>query len=280
MSSTGTPDLSAIADPRLWRLALQIDSEALRAVLWSTVEDASLIRFTLPLDPTLPPAAALEEAVYAAPVLLADFAAVDVVLRTRACLLAPSQLPDDCVRRMMKYACVASDSDVIRSSAASRGDAAVHMAVDADVARFLARTFRNPRVHCHAAVLDRYFGSKSALGNSGKVYVHFHQGASSREADILCYAAGGRLAIVTTHRCDTDDDAVYYIAATAREAGLDLASDEILLCGNQQLRDSVMPKLRRYASYVMPLIFPSAAFRVGRDALNAPFPLIILPLCV
>jgi hypothetical protein len=45
------------------------------------------------------------------------------------------------------------------------------------------------------------------------------------------------------------------------------------------LREAIMPELRRYINYVMPVIFPSAMFRAGREAMNAPFELIVLPLC-
>jgi hypothetical protein len=52
-----------------------------------------------------------------------------------------------------------------------------------------------------------------------------------------------------------------------------------LVCGDVALREQIMPELRRFVNYVMPVIFPSTMFRAGKEALNAPFELILLPLC-
>ena len=273
------PDTDAIERPRLWRLALQLDTDALRAGVWSTVEDSSLLHFTLPLDPTLPASKALEEAVYAAPVLLSDFGGIDVVVRTHSFMPAPQGLDDDLRRRLLEYACMADDTAELVCDDVQGAGCDILWALESDTSRFIARTFRNPPVQCHLAPLLRYFCRRSMLGNSGKLYAHFHTGATVREVDIIVFGSDGRLAMASTHECGSDDDALYFILASAREAGLDLHSDEILLCGSASARDALMPQLRRYAASVMPVIFPSAAFRAGREALNAPFPLVILPLC-
>lgn len=273
-------DISSIERPRLWRLALQIDTDAIRAVVWSTVEESSLLHFSLPLDPARDRRKAIEEAVYAAPVLLSDFGSVDVVVRTRAYSVVPEGLDDDMHERLAEYLRLSADSPcTVYADAVPDSGAAVLWTLDTDVANFLARTFRNPTMHCHISLLMRYFSRKSLLGNSGKIYLHLHANGRGRSADILAFGTDGRPAVVTTHAIPSDDDALYYTLASANIAGLDPAEDEILLCGDHAARDSVMPRLRQYAACVMPVIFPSAAFRNGREALNAPFPLVILPLC-
>ena len=103
----------SIEQPRLWRLALQLDNDALQAVVWSTVEDSTLVHFSLPLDPTLPQVKALEEAVYAAPVLLSDFGSVDVVVRTNAYMPVPQGLDEDTGVALMEYACLSAGSNQV-----------------------------------------------------------------------------------------------------------------------------------------------------------------------
>ncbi len=44
------------------------------------------------------------------------------------------------------------------------------------------------------------------------------------------------------------------------------------------MRKAVTPLLRRYVASVLPAIFPSALYRAGREAMNAPFNIVILPL--
>ena len=101
-----TPDIPAIERPRLWRLALQLEPGLLSAVIWSTVEDSTLVHFSLQLDPTLPQAKALEEAVYAAPVLLSDFGSVDVVVRTNAYMPVPQGLDEETGESLVDYCCL------------------------------------------------------------------------------------------------------------------------------------------------------------------------------
>ncbi|MCM1068260.1 MAG: DUF3822 family protein [Muribaculaceae bacterium] len=280
MSST-LPDHNTIERPRLWRLALQLERELLRAVVWSTVEDSTLLQFSLPLDPTLPGHKALEEAVYAAPVLLSDFGRVDVVVRQAHYMAVPHGLDSELQSRLCNYACLSADPDScdLLSGHVGSLDADIVWPLDSGTASFLARTFRNPAVHCHITPLLRYFSRKTLLGNSGKLYAHFHECAGRREVDIIAFGTDGSLALTATHPLSTDTDAIYYILASMQQAGLDARSDEILLCGHGSTRDALMPALRKYAAYVMPVIFPSAAFRAGREALQAPFPLIVLPLC-
>ncbi len=281
------PDTTpAIENPRLYRLALQVDTDALRAVLWSTVEDSTMLTFSLPLDPTLSGHKALEEAIYAAPVLLSDFAGVDIVIRTQAYMIVPGGLGDEALHTQADY-CRLTVSD----DAPSPDDSILHRdtvptlgldvawSLPADTDRFLARTFRNPRIHCHIAPLMRYFGRKSILGNSGKVYAHFNGQGASGAVDVIAFGADGTLACAFTHPTHSPTDSLYYIMAAMKYATLDAEADEVLLCGDASTRDTMMPMLRRYAAYVMPVIFPSAALRAGREAFNAPFPLIILPLC-
>lgn len=277
---TNIPETGTIEKPALWRLALQIDSDALRAVVWSTVEESTLVHFSVPLNPTLPLVKALEEAVYATPVLLSDFGRVDVVVRTGEFLTVPAGLDEDLCESLLEY-CQLIDANGDVTARTDNAGPGVSMAwvADSGLMRFLARTFRNPRVMSHMSVLMRYFSSRTMLGNSGKVYVHFHQGAETRSADIIVYGTDGHPALVACRRFHTDEDALYYILASMKESGLDFRADEILLCGNASVRDAVMPLLRRYVASVMPVIFPSAAFRAGRQALSAPFPLVILPLC-
>lgn len=277
---TNSPEIGTIERPSLWRLALQVDRDALRAVLWSTVEESTLVHFSVPLNPTFPQAKALEEAVYATPVLLSDFGRIDVVVRTDRFLPAPTGLDEDLRKKMLEYCRVLCPDDeaVVRTDTTGL-NYDITWAADAGMMRFLARTFRNPCVTSHIATLSRYFSRRVMLGNSGKLYVHFHQGADTRAADLIAFGTDGRPALMTTKEFRTNEDALYYILASMKESDLDLRADEILLCGNASIRDELMPLLRRYASSVMPVIFPSAAFRAGRQALSAPFPLVILPLC-
>ena len=82
--NTATPP-SAPDDSTLWHLAVELDSDALRAVARSTIDDSAVLAVTVALDPSAPaPLKALEDAVYSTPMLLAEYRSVTVAVRTTA----------------------------------------------------------------------------------------------------------------------------------------------------------------------------------------------------
>ncbi len=263
-----------IDNPRLWRLGIELTPKMLHIVRTSTVADASLRRTSIPLsgDSYLK---SLEEAVYATPDLLADYGRIYIVVRTDAFTVIPRTADDEFARLCADGACLADD-DVPSEMFIDDAEAAkVAWTMPADVAGFLARTFRNAPMHSIITPLIRFFVRRTAMGNSAKLFAHI----DGRYLDIVAFSPDGRLMAAVTHTIETDTDALYFIMACARDAGMDPLNDEILLCGDPDRRLSLMPLLSRYAARVMPIIFPSAALRAGREAFKAPFPLIILPLC-
>ena len=59
---------------------------------------------------------------------------------------------------------------------------------------------------------------------------------------------------------------------------LDPLTDSILLSGDRDLREQLNQMLRAYHARVMPVIFPPEMFKAGREAMSAPFDLIVAPL--
>lgn len=269
----------------MWRLLLHLDDAELTAAFLNTAEDSSLhlMRIPLPDGPTLQ---ALEEAVYANPLLLSDFRKVDIVVRSAHFILAPGIMDDeDCDRLASTFAVgdAASRPFVDRFSTAVDDIANVWAVADGAPANFLARSFNAPVFHHHLSPLIQYFGRSSSLGNSGKLYVNLHtvpgDGLSRGWADIIAFGHGGRLLMANTIRFESIDDAAYYILTAAKASALNLTSDEILIGGDTGLRAEVIQRLRNFASYVMPVIFPAAALQTGAAAMAMPFPLVLIPLC-
>jgi len=268
-----------IDNPRLWRLALQLSPGVLHAVMTSTVADSSLIYRRLPLDTALPLHKALEEIVYATPELLADYGKIDILVDNDSYTIVPADTYLDRVAVAdITQLCKSDDEALAVAEDAPASGVKVVWALPEKARQFLARTFRNAPARHSITMLLTYWGRKDEMSNRAKVFVHLTDG-NPRRLDLAAYNTGGRLVMATTKSWSTDTDALYYILASARMGGFDPESDELLLCGDNSLRPAVTPLLLRYIRHVMPLIFPSAALRAGKEAFKAPFPLIILPLC-
>ena len=85
--------------------------------------------------------------------------------------------------------------------------------------------------------------------------------------------------MVNTYPFTNAQDAAYFALNAWRTHDLDQLTDELQLTGDGDTRAIMTPVLREYVKYVMPAVYPAAAMRLGRNAMQAPLELILLALC-
>ncbi len=267
-----------VSAPQMWRMSMLIAPTGVDIALMSMVEDNSLIYRHIPIDPlSASVVGAVEDIVYDNPLLLADFGKTDILLATRRMMPIPSELTPELTEQSMRLFWPDLDAYQIFTDhplpAPADADALAY-AAERPLASFLQRTFPAARIWHALSPLARYLSGNSRLGNSGKLYACLRPG----QMDLLAFTPAG-LMMCNTLDFNTPDDAVYFLLAAMRQCGFPPESAELLLCGDKDLREQLTPVLRRFVGYVMPVIFPSAMFRAGRDAMLVPFNLIVLPLC-
>lgn len=271
-----------IKDPRMWHLLLEVRPGELSAVAYSLYDAHGLLEQRIPLR--LPAAGeiadassrlrALEDAVYDTPALLMDFRRVTVLFDTLRFLAVPdiiepgSAMMDDAFCSAFPQA----GRREILVSPVPQMKLNIAFEVDADTIGFIRRTFHNASLRHVLAPLAIYFRQKYPGGGKGKTLVNF----DGDRMDLIVLGAVGPQAL-NSFRFRDPMDAVYYILSARQQLGL-ADTDEIMIGGDRSTRAAVTPVLRRFVRYVMPAIFPAVMFRVGRDALAAPFPLILAPL--
>jgi len=264
--------------PRHSRLSLQVCPDALEVAvrpLSGQAADGGYLYRRIPFAASADtPSRALEEAVYANPLLVAPFARTDVLLRTPDWVLLPAGADDDTAVRAAALTGVASAAAEPLLAPAGRLYAVAAM-VDRGLLGFVRRTFDTARTLAHPmAVLLKWFESRSTLGNTGKVYVNLR----SDSADVLVFNHLGPAGAVTV-RGTSMPDTVYYVLAMAASAGLSGDGYEIHLAGMPERRAPLAAELRKYAPAVVPAIVPAALLAMGQTALTSPLELSILPLC-
>ncbi len=266
---------SLVPHPRHSRLALRLCNDYIDVVVISCVEDNSLIWHRIKLDPAAEsPVKALEDAIYQNPMLLVDFSAIDILIDSKRRMVFPADQADpDNINRVFAELYPELKFEIVTSTVYTDGTV-VAIADDEERIKFLRRTFNNPRIADRIAPLCQYFGIKNRLGNAGKFHVHLSQNS----IDIIAFGTEGLL-MANTFESDNVNDDLYYILAAARALSFDNSNDQMLLSGDTARREELIPLLRQYVGYVMPVIFPSAMFKAGKDSLSAPFELITIPLC-
>lgn len=266
-------------DTRLWRLSLQVCPDALEAVVRPIAAgqpDQALIWSRIPFPDAAPTSgAALQEAVYSNPLLVAPFGRVDILVRTARHALLPAAQADaaDLLPSLLGWEVESlAQEDVFITPADD--NYIVVAAADAPTLHFLRRTFGPAEPRHPLGPLLRWFGTRSLLGNSGKIYVNIGYG----RYDLLAFNSLGA-AVATTLPAATPDEMCYYILAAAHTAALPLADCEIHIAGRSEVRTALTAALSRFAPTVLPAIFPSALLAYGQKAFGAPLELSILPLC-
>ncbi len=271
---------SLIGDARLYRLALRLESDRLCLMMYRKGEPSSMIFRTVALDaPGLPLTGRLEEAIYDNPLLLADFERVAIIIdSTRYAVLPAKVVADDsllaeAIATRLLPADTAEEHEEMIFVPLPSVAATVATAVPVKLLTFLQRTFNNPAIMPPVVPFTRYLTDISHGRHSGKLHVNLRTGS----LDIVAFN-GDRLELANTFTFRESSDAVYYILSA--KALLPHDDDrELLICGDNGLREAVTPVLRRYAGYVMPAIYPSQLARAPKDIIAAPFDLTLLSIC-
>lgn len=273
-------DPSLVQRPDTCRLTMRIAPQGLDVVIASRVNDNPLLWRHLAFPPQDVEHAddinvtAFEETVYDNRLLLADFYAVDVIIDTCRFMAMPADVATaDTAEKILADIYPDKDNTEVVISTATP-DAAIVALVPGALTAFVRRTFGvKTNITHRMAPLCQFFNIKNKLGNNGKLHVHI----ADNRTDIIAIGREGLL-MANSFRTETETDVLFYVMAAARNLDFDNSTDRIILSGNAQIRDKVLPLLRKYVSYVMPMIFPSQIFKLGHDALVAPFELIALPL--
>lgn len=253
-----------IEQPQLWRLYMLITRDCLDVMLFHSADASGLQLMSLAMEaPDDDITRRLEEVVYANPWLVNDFGRVSVIYDGSEYAVLPPDIASttEVADGWMRCQCGAVET--------------LDFSIPQSLRNFITRTWPTASIEHRVAPLSRYFYSKSRLGHAGKMYVNV---GADRRLDIMVFGRGG-LRMLNTFRFDDNNDAVYYIMAARELLQLDQMTDEVIISGDRALRDALTDTLRDLLAAVMPAIFPATLYGSHQGAAEAPFPLIVMPLC-
>lgn len=266
-------------DTSMVQLNIRLSDSALDLTLYNPLENDSLIHRHADLPSIVGDAGAylhaLENFIYDNPLLLNDFMAVNILVESDRFTLMPSEVadePDVATRLFRKAHPSTADDAAIVEAQLGVSDIMIVFAMDGPVYSFLYRTFPTLKLTHTIVPFVRYACSRIPAGNAVKAYVNFR----SDSLDIVI-ADGRQLRLANRFGATEISDMLYYILATV--SSVQPQPEEIFLTGDRQVRTSLTSELRRFHPYVMPMVFPSEMFKAGREAMDIPFDLAVLPLC-
>jgi hypothetical protein len=266
-----------ILHPEVWSLSVRLSDKRLQYALYSRLEDNSLIHGTIYYPNTTNNyLKELEAAVYDNNFFLLQYERVQFLVESSHFVLVPDEFScqgnqQEC-ERYFRFLYPESDETVLVDRIADAGLSVVY-GVDSTVEAFLRRTFYNPPVNHFLTPIVKYFRRKDNYGGS-KMYVFLNEGKAEvvvmKNRQVVC---------ANYFAYKTVDDAFYFLMNAWKQNGLDPLKHELHIVGDKEVRKQLLPKLREYIANVIQLIFPAQLLRLGKDAMVAPFDLIVLPLC-
>lgn len=268
-------DKNLVSDTSICNLLIRIGKGRLDVAVYSVVHDNSLIyrSFALGADGE-DELRSLESTIYDNPLLLGEFRRTFCLVDTGNSMAVPAEIEAEADRRSVFLAAHPDfDGEILTSSTGARNTALV-FGLPGSLAGFLRRTFHGVGIDTHLSTLCRYFASRAGRGNSRRMVCNFR-----RDTVDVIVIHGTDILLANTFSFKAPVDAVYYIMAVRKSLGLDPMADDLMLSGNQEIRNEITPMLRQFINRVMPVIFPPQMFRTGRESLRVPFDLIIAPIC-
>lgn len=258
-------------DTSLWHLYLRVGRQRLMALMTGPESVEQSVRFSsveLPAAPS--PLKALEDAVYATPLLPADFASVAVTIDTASFAMMPPKLPDtlsEAIARAMIPDAPTSDEAITPAPFGLDSEASLTLLHSADEINFLRRTFANPEFSHPICASARYLAHvNSAAGHPRRAYALL----TDDNLLMLCFGAAGELTFANRFPSTSTDDAAYFILAS-------LPKDcPLIIGGPAELRNATADTLRRFVDPVMPLTLAPNLLHLLSEAPNAPLDLIML----
>lgn len=256
-------------DTSLWRLFLRVSKTNLMALITGPESVDCPVRFSsIELQPSSTPLKALEDAVYATPMLPADFASVNVIIDSGDFSLLPACAEDlaEKIAREMNPDIPEAYAAILSRPFGIRSESALCLLHPDNEINFLKRTFANPVIsHTLSAVTAYLSHINSAAGDPKRAWAILTQ----QTLLMVSFKSSGEIELANRYAISSAEDAAYYILAS-------LPSDSPLMIGGpQQLRNAVSAKIRDYVNPVMPITLSANLLHLLGAAPEAPLDLIM-----
>lgn len=264
--------LSSIAQPELWKLVMLLGPKSVDVAAYPPLGRDEALWCRLPYGKcTL---RALEDTVYGNTELLGDFRSVTCIADYSPAVVMPAEA-DDTQARIIYNA----TTDETSAEAADLpvclydcGPVKVAMRQPKEISDFLQRTFFRVDIRCGMAERIRYFLSRNPQGTA--VYAPVECGRVK-----LVVVHDGSLLLANDFDTHTASDAAYYILWAMKELNIDFATAAVYAGGVGRGHDELLQLLRRYLPAVKPMPMPSLRYRGSKSTLEAPYDLLIHPVC-
>lgn len=146
--------------------------------------------------------------------------------------------------------------------------------VNEEVYSFLHRSLSINQVFHYVTPLAEYFAQRSKFGDYSKMFVN----VTDEAIDLFCFERN-RLKLVNRFDFTHINDAVYFILNVWSKMAFNQFNDELLLCGEDQFVQPLIPMLKAYISRISTISPPTAWYSAPVNNKYLPLDLMTISLC-
>lgn len=266
----------SIQHPEVWRMTVRINKNSLAYSLHSRMEENSLSYGIFDLEANSPEwIKQVEAVVYDNGFFLYDYERIDFLVESNHFIVVPNDFRDGDFDKCEEYFkfLYPEDKGTIMVDTLPDVGAVIVYSIPSDLDSFLRRTFDNPPISHILTPMIKFFRRKDVYGAERKMYAYL----TGEKVEIVALQ-NGKMLFANYFEYSNLEDAFFYIMNAWKTVGMG-ADDELHILGDKEDRRTLLPKLRTYIQTVIQTIFPAQLLRLGKNAMSAPFDLIVLPLC-
>lgn len=258
-----------------YELSIQFALDGFSFSLHNPLENDTFIYREVPIDTTRPYCQQLDEALLAFPQLAAPCKKVyALAVNNRFLLVPPHYTPSEAEVCYHTAFGETYPPEVVLSTELPIAQISQLYGVDNNLYQWVMVHYPSVTWLHHLSPICEYFARKSHRTHRTKLFALMHRST----LNVVCYNARG-LQVANTYYCANCNDAAYYLLNMWQQMGLDVHNDEMHVGGDIAQRNELSDLLKIYIAQVLPVIFPSEVFELGKETMHAPYDLITLPLC-
>ena len=254
-----------IKESHKYILAMYANGSYLYILLQHTENRDEIVTERLPLT-SEKGVSSIEEAVFSQPILTRPFEKVFFIADSPRFIFIPDAFASTEDNPLYFDFCFPDSEGTLISADLPQTGAKILFDLNTELSSFVKRTLDRPALLHRLAPACEYFFRKSRLGYTSKMYVHWE----TDHIDLFCFNQQGFL-LSNSFRIRHINDGIYYLLNAWKQLGFHAGEDELSLSGDHEnLRQNVIPALRKHLSYITLTKFPSHAL-TGKE--NLPLPL-------
>ena len=218
----------------------------------------------------------MEEALEQYPNLCYPFDKIFIIVAGERFVQMPTLLATDMATSEAAYKCALSEVEEVEEILTNERESILTIfGLNRQLYYFLKRTFQACHFVHHTHLLCHYFEHRAKLGNFDKEICLIHEQA----IDVLVFKHG-KLHLVNHLMSAQPNDMAYYVLAIWQQTHLLKERDYLQYHSSTEQGPLVINQVTPYLKQVTPLVIPQDSIAFATQHPDAPFDLIVLPLCV